>query len=98
MSCHSVIAREKPAIQKLTALAKTGKPIPWVRVYTLPDFVFFDHRMHLVNDVQCETCHGKLAEQDVVTSEWPSNKMTFCQPCHVQSKAASGCNTCHNAR
>lgn len=98
MGCHYIIAREKPTIQKLAAFAKANKPIPWVKVYTLPDFVFFDHRMHLVNNVECETCHGNLAEQDVVTSDWPANRMTFCQPCHVKSKAATACNTCHEER
>jgi hypothetical protein len=98
MSCHSIIAREKPAIKKLAAFAAAKQPIPWVRVYTLPEFVFFDHRYHLINDAQCDDCHGKVAEQDVVSNDLNSNKMTFCQPCHVKNKAATGCNTCHNAR
>jgi hypothetical protein len=98
MGCHGFIAREKPAIQKLAQYAASKQPIPWVRVFKLPDFVFFDHRYHLLNEAQCADCHGAIEQQDVTTDELHATKMTFCQPCHVKSKAATGCNTCHNTQ
>jgi hypothetical protein len=65
--------------------------IPSGRAFKLADFVYFDHRMHLKNDVKCEDCHGADAGHD-------STKMSFCQPCHVKTRAASGCGTCHEIR
>jgi len=67
------------------------RPIPSARVYKLADFVYFDHRFHLTNGIQCEDCHGAEADRD-------STKMSFCQPCHVKARAATGCTTCHDIR
>jgi hypothetical protein len=98
MACHILIAKEKPAIQKLAQFAASKEPIPWVRVYKLADFVFFDHRYHLMNQAKCQDCHGLVAEQDAVSDELGSTKMTFCQSCHTRMKASGGCGTCHNTR
>ena len=43
MSCHQAVAADRPAIQKLAALAEARDPIPWVRVYAMPDYVFWSH-------------------------------------------------------
>ncbi len=69
-----------------------------MRVYRLDEFVFFDHRFHLMNEAKCEDCHGAVAEQDVVADTLGATKMVFCQSCHVKTRAAGGCNTCHNTR
>jgi hypothetical protein len=98
MACHAVLAKDRPAIQKLAQLAESKDSIPWVRVYKLDDFVFFDHRFHLMNQVKCEDCHGAVAEQDVIEDKLGTTKMIFCQGCHTKMRAASGCGTCHNAR
>lgn len=98
MGCHFLIAREKPAIRKLAEFAAAKQAIPWVRVYKLDDFVFFDHRYHLMNQTKCEDCHGAVARQDVVTDELGATKMIFCQGCHTKMRASGGCGTCHNTR
>lgn len=98
MLCHILIAKEKPAIRKLAEFAAAKEPIPWVRVYRLADFVFFDHRYHLMNQAKCEDCHGKVAEQDVATDELGATKMVFCQGCHTKTRASGGCATCHDIR
>lgn len=98
MACHILIAKEKPAIRKLAEFAASKQPIPWARVYKLDEFVFFDHRFHLMNQAKCEDCHGPVAEQDVVTDELGATTMKFCQGCHTKTKASGGCGTCHNAR
>lgn len=98
MACHILIAKEKPAIQRLAAFAAAKQPIPWVRVYKLADFVFFDHRYHLMNQAKCEDCHGPVAEQDVTTDELGATKMIFCQSCHTKTHASGGCGTCHDTR
>ena len=98
MACHVLIAKDKPAIQKLAQFAASKQSIPWVRVFRLEEFVFFDHRYHLMNGARCEDCHGAIAEEDAVSDELGATKMVFCQSCHVKTRAAAGCTTCHNTR
>ena len=47
MECHKALAADRPSIQKLAGFAASGKPIPWVRVYKTPDYVFWKHATHL---------------------------------------------------
>ena len=54
MTCHQTIKRDSPHIQKLAAAAKEKNPIPWVRVYRLPGFVYFSHRLHTEAGAACE--------------------------------------------
>jgi hypothetical protein len=65
---------------------------PWVRVYKLPDFVFFSHQRHV--NVACADCHGPVAARDVLAKE-VSTSMTACMACHVQRKASIDCGVCH---
>ena len=60
--------------------AKDKKPVPWVRVYQLPGYVWFSHKVHMKKGA-CETCHGPVAERDVLTREKPIT-MTACKACH----------------
>ena len=69
MSCHQAIATDRPAIQKLAAYAKSGTPMPWVRVYDTPDYVFWSHGAHLAAKVDCVECHGRVADQDVMQQQ-----------------------------
>ena len=78
------------------ALYFSRAPIPWVRVFRLKDFVFFDHRYHLMNGAQCEECHGPIGTEDVVSDRLKTTSMSFCQPCHVKTRALTGCTTCHD--
>lgn len=95
--CHTAPAKfggevGYPAVTKCALChAAIATPIPSARLYKLASFVYFDHRFHLMNNVQCEDCHGAEAGRD-------STKMSFCQPCHVKTRAATGCNTCHEIR
>ena len=98
MACHVAIAKDKPAIRKLAEFAVAKQAVPWVRVYRLADFVFFDHRFHLINQAKCEDCHGATGERDVTVDELHATKMSFCQGCHTRTRASGGCGTCHNIR
>jgi hypothetical protein len=98
MACHVLIAKDKPAIRKLAEFAAAKQPVPWVRVYQLADFVFFDHRFHLMNQAKCEDCHGPIGERDVTADEMNATKMAFCQGCHARNQASNSCGTCHNIR
>src|SRR5260370_25986997 len=82
----------QPAIQTLTAFAGDRKPIPWVRVYKLPGFVYFSHQVHYKEaHVECAVCHGPVAERTVIRQE-TSTAMADCMKCHDQQQAANGCD------
>ncbi len=98
LECHAWSTKDTPTKGILTSYMERKQAIPWVRTVRLKDFVFFDHRYHLTNGAQCETCHGPGGSQDVVADRQTATKMTFCQPCHVKSGARAGCNTCHDTR
>ena len=97
MSCHKVVKAESPHIRKLAAAAEQKKPLLWVRVYRLPAYVYFSHRVHTEAGATCETCHGPVRERDVITKE-VANNMPFCMACHTASKARNDCSTCHEER
>lgn len=98
LECHALAPDQQALIASLNESAEKKQPIPWVRVFTLKNFVFFDHRFHLQNGATCEQCHGPISTEDAVTDQLGTTKMTFCQPCHVKSGAATGCTTCHDPR
>jgi hypothetical protein len=98
MSCHVLIQKDKPDIKKLAEYAKSKEPIPWKRVYRLPDYVFFSHGTHLTAGAKCETCHGVVTEQAVIVKT-TGKFMPGCVSCHQQHNASADCGTCHeNAR
>lgn len=94
MFCHATIKTDAPAIQKLAAAQKSGVPIKWVRVYHLPDFVFFSHASHYKAKVECVSCHGPVAQRDVLAQEVPT-RMQTCVNCHKESNASTSCVLCH---
>jgi len=61
--------------------SKTPAPIEWIRVYNLPDFVYFDHRVHVNRGVACETCHGPVQSMERIR-QFPDLSMGWCLRCH----------------
>jgi predicted CXXCH cytochrome family protein len=98
MGCHQALAADRPSIQKLAAFAKAGTPIPWVRVYQLPDYVYWRHGTHLEAEVPCADCHGPVAERDVIAVETNVTKMLGCVTCHDKRQAYTDCSACHAPR
>ena len=94
MNCHLVVRTDRPAIQTVTHLYEAGKPIPWVRVHRVPDYVYFSHRWHVAKGIACQTCHGPVETMDVIRQA-ENLKMGWCISCHRQNKASQECNTCH---
>ncbi len=94
MNCHTVIRTEKPTIQALTQYYQSGKPVPWVRVHRVPDYVYFSHRWHVAKEIACQQCHGQVQNMDVLQQS-ATLKMGWCITCHRQNKASQECNTCH---
>ena len=98
LECHAFSILQTPTRGQLSAFAEKKQPIPWVRVFRLKDFVFFDHRFHLMNGAKCEDCHGPIGTEDVVSDQLRITKMETCQGCHVKTRALTGCTTCHDPR
>lgn len=86
MGCHANIeSKDRPELEKLKAFWADGKgdPIPWVKVHDLPDFVYFNHKRHVLGGVQCQECHGQVQEMGVA-QRVASLKMGWCLDCHAQ--------------
>ena len=98
MSCHATIAADRPSLQRLATFAASGKPIPWVRVYQLPDFVYWKHATHLKAGIACAECHGPVAERDVIGVETAITSMRGCVTCHDTRQVYSDCGDCHEPR
>jgi hypothetical protein len=97
MGCHQAIAKDRPAIQKLAQYAASKTPIPWVRVYQVPESVYWRHGTHLAANVPCVDCHGPVAEREVIALETTVTTMLGCVTCHDQRQAFTGCVDCHAA-
>jgi len=95
MQCHVAVDKDKPPIQKLAAYAKSGEPIPWVRVYVVTPGVTWTHRKHLDAGVKCEACHGQVAQLSAMSETTSVMSMGVCITCHEAHKAPTVCTTCH---
>ncbi|MCX6624874.1 MAG: cytochrome c3 family protein [Acidobacteria bacterium] len=94
MLCHVSIRTESPAIRKLAEASKSGTEIAWVRLYRVPDFVFFSHANHTKKGVECSVCHGQVATKDVLAREVPTT-MKQCVDCHRRGNVSIDCALCH---
>jgi Cytochrome c7 and related cytochrome c len=83
MTCHSQILADDPLLEPVRTSFTTGTPIGWVRVHSLPDFVYFDHSIHLAKGIACETCHGRVDQMAVVSRQAPLT-MAWCVSCHLE--------------
>jgi predicted CXXCH cytochrome family protein len=95
MGCHAQIWTNSPELALVRKSALDGEPIHWNRVNRLPDFVFFDHSVHVHDGVGCETCHGHVEQMGQVFAA-KSLTMDFCVDCHRDSgHAPTHCSGCH---
>ncbi len=81
MSCHSQIWSNSPELQPVRASYTSGKPIAWNRVHDLPDFVYFNHSLHVKKGMGCETCHGNMSKLPLA-KKVHSMTMSWCLDCH----------------
>ena len=83
MSCHSVIAKDRPEIKKVAAYLARGEDIPWQRVYDYSAIahVRFNHAPHIRAGVQCSSCHGDMTQQ-TTASRVVNLNMGYCLSCH----------------
>lgn len=81
MTCHSQIHNTAEMLEPVRESWRTGKSLEWVRVHDLPDFVYFNHSIHLKKGVGCETCHGPVGDM-ALTWKQNSLNMEWCLECH----------------
>ena len=81
MTCHSQIWADSPMLEPVRASFRTDTSIPWTRVNDLPDFVYFDHSIHVNKGIGCVTCHGRV---DQMPLTWRAHPLTmeWCLECH----------------
>jgi hypothetical protein len=81
MNCHSQIWRTSPTLEPVRASYRTGESISWTRVHDLPDFVYFNHSIHVAKGVGCESCHGRVDRMPLMMQE-NTLQMEWCLNCH----------------
>ncbi|HWQ93812.1 MAG TPA: cytochrome c3 family protein [Clostridia bacterium] len=81
MTCHSRVWTDAPVLAPVRASLATRQPLRWNRVNQLPDFVFFNHSIHVQKGVGCSSCHGRV-DQMPLTWKTHSLYMRWCVDCH----------------
>jgi Cytochrome c7 and related cytochrome c len=81
MNCHSQIFANSPFLEPVRESIRTGRSIEWRRVHDLPDFVYFDHSIHVHKGIGCTTCHGQVDRMPLIWQEH-SLQMEWCLDCH----------------
>jgi len=81
MNCHSQVLKDDPKLALVRESYASGTPIPWIQIHKLPDYVYFNHSVHVTRGVGCAECHGPINKMDEVYQAKPLS-MTFCLDCH----------------
>jgi hypothetical protein len=81
MTCHSQIWTGAPMLAPVRESLAADKPLQWQRVARLPDYVYFNHSIHIARGVPCVTCHGRVDEMPLMTRAQPF-QMRWCLDCH----------------
>lgn len=83
MTCHSQIWTTASVTEPIRQSWASGKSIEWTRVHDLPDFVYFNHSIHINKGIGCSTCHGQVNEMPL-TYKVNTLNMNWCLNCHRQ--------------
>lgn len=81
MNCHAQIWTNAPMLEPVRESFRTGKSLVWTRVNDLPDYVYFDHSIHVDKGVGCNTCHGPVDQMPLMYN-YASLQMEWCLECH----------------
>jgi hypothetical protein len=81
MNCHSQIWTSAPLLEPVRESYRSGRSLVWNRVNDLPDFVYFDHSIHINKGVGCNTCHGPVDRMPLMFN-YASLQMEWCIECH----------------
>ena len=81
MNCHSQIWINAPMLEPVRQSFRTDQSLHWIRVHDLPDYVYFNHSIHIAKGVGCTTCHGQIDKMPLTWQE-SSLQMSWCLDCH----------------
>ncbi|NGO38297.1 cytochrome c3 family protein [Limisphaera ngatamarikiensis] len=81
MSCHNQVLKDDPRLALVRESVATGRPIAWVQVHKVPDYVYFNHAVHVNRGISCVECHGRIDQMEEVYHAKPLS-MSFCLDCH----------------
>jgi cytochrome c7-like protein len=81
MNCHSVLFANASFLEPVRASFRDDRPLRWIRVHDLPDFVYFNHSIHVKKGIGCESCHGRVDRMPLMYQE-NSLQMDWCINCH----------------
>jgi hypothetical protein len=81
MTCHSQIWTDSPLLEPVRESFRTGRSLEWQRVHDLPDFVYFNHSIHIKKGISCVSCHGRVDEMPITWKEHTLS-MSWCLDCH----------------
>lgn len=86
MNCHARVRTQSPLLEPIRESFKTGKPVEWVKVHDLPDYVYFNHSAHVTRGIGCVSCHGRV-DQMVEVHQKETLSMGWCLTCHRAPEA-----------
>jgi hypothetical protein len=97
LECHKDPITESKEEEKIRQYHQRKVEIPWRRLYSKPDHVFFSHRRHVVlGKMECKACHGDIGQSErPPSSPWVKMSMGWCMGCHTKMKATNDCVACH---
>ena len=81
MTCHSQLFTEQPMLAPVVRSFRSGESLRWNRIHDLPDFVYFNHSIHIAKGVGCVTCHGQVDRMPLTWRVAPL-EMQWCLDCH----------------
>jgi hypothetical protein len=87
MNCHAQIWTNAPMLEPVRASFRTGQSLQWTRIHDLPDFVYFDHSIHIAKGVGCASCHGPV-DRMPLTYAAHTLQMEWCLDCHREPAKA----------
>jgi hypothetical protein len=86
MNCHKLIWNQSDMLAPVRESMATNEPIRWTRVHDLPDYVYFNHSIHVAKGVGCASCHGRVDEMPLIYQA-ESLQMEWCLACHRNPEA-----------
>jgi len=81
MACHSLVKKDSPLLKPVRDSEASGDPVPWVRIHKAPDYVYFNHAVHVNRGISCYECHGQVNEMKTMFQAHPQS-MSWCLDCH----------------
>jgi hypothetical protein len=80
-TCHSQIWTNSPLLEPVRASIRDGAPLKWIKLHSVPDFVYFNHSIHINRGINCNVCHGAI-QKEMITFKGKPFFMAWCLNCH----------------